>query len=218
MRDALVEFWEIITGVLDDNKAKIIKLSCFGILFFGMIWAALNYIRANRIADTNVDAENEMSTFVPSTRAEEESLQKLETLAKTVGDIRTGGEAIANKIIEIHTKPFNIEGYDEAGLENLDAMGLQNDISALTPLNEQPLPEETNPAINIRAILMSGTGYKAVIDAGGRAGLVVSKGSRLPQNLGRVTKIQSDGITVRFDNKEVKYEVNKTFAEAGRRY
>lgn len=217
MRDALIEFWEIITGVLDDNKAKVIKLSCFGILFFGMIWAALNYFRASRIADTSVDAESEMSAFIPSTRAEEQSLKKLETLAKTVGDIRTGGEAIANKIIEIHTKPFNIEGYDEAGLENLESTGLQNDIAALTPSNEQPLPEESNPVINIRAIIMSGTGHKAVIDAGGRAGLVVSRGSRLPQNLGRVTKIQSDGITVKFDDKEIKYEVNKTFAEAGKR-
>ena len=217
MREALIEFWEIITGVLDDNKAKVIKLSCFGILFFGMMWAALNYFRASRIADTNVDAENEISTFIPSTRAEEESLHKLEALAKTVGDIRTGGEAIANKIVEIHTKPFNIEGYDEAGLENLEATGLQNDFSALTQPSGQPLPEESNPVINIKAIIMSDTGHKAVIDAGGRTGIIVSKGSRLPQNLGRVTKIQPDGITVRFDDKEIKYDVNKTFAEAGRR-
>ena len=221
MRDALIEFWEIITGVLDDNKSKLIKLSCFGILFFGMMWAALNYFRANRIADTNVNADEEISTFVPSTRAEDEALYKLESLAKTVGDIRNGGEAIANKIIEIHTKPFNIEGYDDGGLEALDATGAINSANGVAALpssssNEQQ-PEDSTPVINIRAIMMSGSERKAVIDAGGKFGIIVSRGSRLPQNLGRVTRINSDGITVRFDNKEIKYDVIKTYAEAGRR-
>ena len=216
--ESFQEFWEILTGVIDDNKAKLVRLSCFTLLFLGMLWAGVNYFRADRIADTNVEFDPSFlgirgsSTSEPENRGE---LNKFEALAKTVSDMRQGGEAIATTIAAMNTRPFNIEGYNEIGLESL---GSDRDITRIDAIaaiagNQeatQQAQEVTAPTgILVKAIMTSGKSNFAVVDAADVKGLVVRRGDKLPGELGRVVRIKSNGITVRANKHDFDYEVAK---------
>ena len=186
---SILEFWDMITGVIDDNKAKIIRFSCFGILIVGIFWAAFNYFKADRIADTSAD-----SGYIDRYRAprveDTSELNNFAKLVKTISEIKQGSEAIAETITRINTKPFNTDG------------GLLTDY---VPAEEEFIvqePEIQSPQISVKAIISSNNSKAAIISAGGRNGLIVRRGDVLPNDLGRVTKIKSDGITVRVDNKK----------------
>ena len=56
--EGFVSFWETLTGVLDDDRSKIIRLSCFVLLFLGIIWAGLNYFQAERISNLDEDVDS----------------------------------------------------------------------------------------------------------------------------------------------------------------
>ena len=220
--ESFQEFWEILTGVIDDNKAKLVRLSCFTLLFLGMLWAAVNYFRADRIADTE-QAFDSMFLLGGSsqsrTQENRETLNKFETLAKTITDMRMGGEAIATTIAAMNSRPFNVEGVNEFGLEDLggDSSRDITRIDAIAAMagnpevQQQDVTEEpTAPTgIFVKAIMSSGKSAKAVVDAGDLKGLVVRRGDKLPGELGRVVRIKSNGITVRANKRDFDYDVPK---------
>ena len=101
------DFWEILTGVIDDNKAKIIRFTCFIFLAIGIGWAVFNYFQASLLSNTDVNALNQPRYVPPN---DEREYKRMADLAQTVQDMRHGGDAIANATAAAHTRPFNVSG------------------------------------------------------------------------------------------------------------
>ena len=225
--DALAEFWDILTGVFNDNKAKIIRFSCFGFLFVGIIWAAANYFRADMIADTQRDLGFDSDYFIPR-REDNSQLNQIANFAQALSDLRQGGEVIASTLSKINSRPFNIEGYNEAGLEALTVSENNQETRELNKSEDINIEIETQqpqqiedikpPIISVKAIMTMGKNNVAVVDAGGRFGIMVKRGDKLPNDSGQVIKIKSNGITVRFDNKNFEYEVAKSSVKVKKVY
>ena len=204
--ETFTDFWEVLTGVFDDNKSKLIRLTCFTLLAFGAMWAALNYFRADRLSDTEVEVYRPERMEL---HREDPALKRMADLARTVQEMRQGGEAIAQAITAAHTKPFNTEGYNEMGLEDLGEDKIQlSENNLMTASGEiKPAEEEQKPEIFVRAIMTSGKKRTAVIDTGEEKGVLIRRGSLLPNDLGRVTKIRANGINARINGREVTYDL-----------
>ena len=205
--DNFADFWEILTGVIDDNKAKIIRFSCFALLIIGALWAVFNYIRADMLADT------ETNTFGSSHYVQDDggaALKRMADLAQTVQDMRQGGMAIADSIVLAHTKPFNIDGYTESGLENL-GRGTSSTAAAISS-DVQPAVqnvEEAEPEIFVRAVMMTGDTRAAVLDLAEEKGWMVRRGTELPNGFGRVTNITTNKVVIRRNRKNYEYRLEK---------
>ena len=204
--ETFAEFWEILTGIFNDNRSKIIRLVCFGVLALGAIWAAFNYFRADMLANTEVEVYRQEQSG--RRREDDASIQRIMNLANTIQSMREGGEAIARAIQNSHTKPFNIDGYNETGLESLGEI-----ISAEPepkPVIVEQVDEFQPPSLNIKAVMLAGKNRVAVIDMPDEKGYLIKRGQLLPDGSGgRVTKIKKDGITVRIDGREVQYELSE---------
>ncbi|MBQ6775788.1 MAG: hypothetical protein IJP53_04950 [Synergistaceae bacterium] len=206
--DSFAGFWEILTGVFDDNRAKIIRLVCFSLLAFGIMWAAMNYFRADKIADTDVEF---YSPAYESREPDRAALKRMADLAQAVQQMRQGGEAIAETITAAHTRPFNIEGYNEMGLESLSTGGVVagGKLSLAEVSGDVRVQEAENdiPNILVKAVMTSGKTRAAIIDIGEWKGFLARKGEYLPENSGRVVDVQRKKITVRYKGKNIDYEV-----------
>ena len=203
-REGFTSFWETLTGVLDDDRAKIIRLTSFVVLFLGIIWAGLNYFRAERISNLDEDMDN---YSVSESGGSSETLNKLTEIAQTVGTMRKGGEAIAESLSSMNTMPFNIEGYNEMGLEDLNTTVHYQQGHVDEPAPEQQ--EQEPPHLSVKALMLSGKSKYAVIDYADKKGHVIRQGQKLPDGEGRVVRINQEGITVRLkdNSKEVVYTV-----------
>ena len=192
------DFWEILTGVLDDNKAKIIRFTCFILLALGIGWAAFNYFRADLLANTDVNALPQEHYVPPD---DGRALKRMADLAQTVQEMRHGGTAIADTIANIHTRPFNVTG------EKV----IDSSSTAALSLDTQPAQtvEEAEPEIFVRAIMLAGKTHAAVLDAGEFKGLMVRQKTKLPGEFGTVTKITSDKVTIRRKRRIYEYIVGK---------
>ena len=206
-REGFTSFWETLTGVLNDDRSKFIRLSAFGVLLLGIIWAGLNYFQAERIADLDEDIYSSSSS-VPTNRSNE-TLNKLTEFAQTIGTMRRGGKAVADSISSMNTMPFNIEGYNAIGLEELNTtttnfqqVHTDGQAPELQPEQEKPAPQ-----LMVKALMLSDSSRYAVIDYAGKKGQVIRQGQKLPDSEGRVIKINQEGITVKLDNKEIIYTV-----------
>ena len=206
--DSFAGFWEILTGVFDDNRAKIIRLVCFSLLAFGIMWAAMNYFKADRIADTDVEF---YSPAYESREPDRVALKRMADLAQAVQQMRQGGEAIAETITAAHTRPFNIEGYNEMGLESLGTGGVAagGRLTLAEASGDVRVQEAENdiPNILVKAVMTSGKTRAAIIDIGEWKGFLARKGEYLPENSGRVVDVQRKKITVRYKGKNIDYEV-----------
>ena len=197
IHEGLTQSWEVLTGVFDDERSKIIRYASFFLLFMGMIWAGLNYFQAEHIANLEEDIEYETPREVT---AQNETYTKLVDLAKTVGTMRRGGEAIAASIGGVSAMPFNIAGYNEMGLEDLDSPVVpQFDVvpSSAPASQKAEEPEPTRENLVVRALMLSRKHKYAVIDYAQKRGHVIRQGQELPGGTGRVVRISKDGITVR---------------------
>ena len=213
-REGFTSFWETLTGVLDDDRSKIIRLSSFVLLFLGIIWAGLNYFQAERIS--NLDEEmDSYSVSMPGGNASE-TFNKLTEMAQTVGTMRRGGEAIAESLSSMNTMPFNIDGYNEMGLEDLNSTAnYQQGHTDTSPFDQtgnpeqQPQQEQEPPQVMVKALMLSGKNRYAVIDYADKKGHVIRQGQKLPDGEGRIVRINQDGITIRLkdNSKEVVYSV-----------
>ena len=209
IHEGLTQSWEVLTGVFDDERSKIIRYSSFLLLFLGMVWAGLNYFQAEHISNLEEEIEYETPREVT---AQNEAYEKLVNLANTVGTMRRGGEAIAASIGGVSAMPFNIAGYNEMGLEDLDSpvMPQLDVIPSSAPASqkaEEPEPQREN--IVVRALMLSKKNRYAVIDYAAERGYVIHQGQELPGGTGRVVRINKDGITVRptGSKKELTYTV-----------
>ena len=198
IHEGFIHFWEVLTGVFDDDRSKLLRIMSFVMLFMGCLWAGLNYFKADRLA--NLDEEIEHPRSAEHIRGRNEAMEKLMEAARTVGTMRRGGEAIAKAMSEMNARPFNIEGYNEFGLE---------DVSGLTEFAPESVPEheEQRHEVLIKALMVSGKTRYAVIDYASQRGAVVRQGQELPGGGGRIVRITSEGITVRENGKEITYTI-----------
>ena len=211
--EGFMRFWETLTGVFVDERSRIIRLSSFVILSLGIIWAALSYFQAKKIANLDEDYSN-YSEIANQNRANNETLEKLVNIAQTVGTMRRGGTAIANAISTTGKMPFNISGYNAIGLEDLSSTTnftykpeLTASGDAVETIDVPEPPEEEPPELVIKALMLAGKNRYAVINYASKAGHVVRQGQELPGGGGRIVRITKDGLTVRFNGKEINYTV-----------
>ena len=193
-----LDFWEILTGVIDDNKAKIIRFLCFALLVVGIGWAVFNFFRADLLSNTNADVLSTSRHYGPED--DEQALRHMANLAQTVQEMRRGGTAIANHINEEHTRPFNTDASE--------IIELKKETSAdITP--EQTI-EEDQIEIIVRAIETEGKKHRAVLDIGNDfKGHLVKRGTKLPNDAGTVTNITKNKVTIRRNRKNYEYIVQK---------
>ena len=201
LHEGFIQFWEILTGVFDDERSKLLRILCFLLLFLGCIWAALNYFKAEKIA--NLNEEFESPIMRAQNQRKNEALEKLMAAAQTVGTMRRGGEAIANAISEMNTRPFNLDGYDEYGIEDLSG------VTEFAPDSQAAQQQqEEKKDMRIKAVMVAGRTRYAVIDYAGEEGKVIRQGQKLPDG-GRIVRITAKSITVRTESKqEFTYEIN----------
>ena len=198
--------WEVLTGVFDDKTSKAIRYASFLVLFLGIIWAGLNYFQADHIANLDEKVEYDNS-YEEQHRASNEAYTRLVDLAKTVGTMRRGGEAIANSMGGAKAMPFNIAGYNEMGLEDLDSPVVSVIPDSAPAVEQQEEPQKENK--EIKALMVSGKYKYAVINYAQNVGYIIRQGQELPGGSGRVVRITQNGITVRpaGSNSDVDYSV-----------
>ena len=210
IHDSFVYFWECITGVLEDNKARMLRLAAFVTLLIGMIWAAWNYFEASSFSNLNEDGdylEMEMRAQQASAQRENQTLKKIAEVASTVNEMRNGGLAIAESLNGMNRRLFNIDGFNELGMENLSGTG-DAFVDSVNATASNPAPNQEQQEVHevaVRAVMLSDKNKIAVVDAGGKKGVIVRPGSELPGGIGRVVRIKSNGLTVR--NKLTKQEI-----------
>ena len=198
-REAAVHFYEMLTGVFNDDQSKIIRYVCFAVLFAGMLWAGFNYFRASVLADTNTPIDEDLfqDTIMPGNEA---AIQRIVDLAQTVDTMRRGGDTIAATLDGIHNMPFNAD--PEA--RELDPFSLNSDAPPAVPAQEAP---KAGP-VTVKMIMTADDGQKiAVVDAGGEKAAVLRRGDEIPGGGGFITAIRPNGITVIFNKQVLKYEV-----------
>ena len=205
LRESFVHFWEVLTGIFDDDTSKIIRLSSFAVLAFGMLWAGWNYFQAAKIANLDEALDIYQSAGTPHTHSD--TLEKLSEAAEIVGRMRRGGEDIAHSLSGMNVNPFNIAGYDDMGLEDLntpvggyDNANAYNDSTAggsQEVQHNEHEQEEQREELLVKALMLSGKTRYAIIDYASKQGYVIRQGQELPGGTGRVIRINRDGITVR---------------------
>lgn len=206
-REAAVHFYEMLTGVFNDDQSKIVRLIIFIVLFLGMMWAGYNYFRSTVLADTEtpIDPDMFVDTQIPRN---DSALQKIVDLAQTVDAMRSGGATIASQLEGIHTMPFNLD--PEADMLNAFgtgatiAPGTAGDSVSSSTAASQP----TAGPLTVKMIMTAENGQKiAVVDAGGKKAVVVRRGDKLPNEAGFVSAIRDNSISVIFNKQETKYEI-----------
>lgn len=201
-REVAVRYYEMLTGVFNDDQSKLIRYVCFAVLFIGMFWAGFNYFRATMLADTETPLDEDLFQDVRMP-GNEASLQRIVDLAQTVDTMRSAGASIAATIAGIHNMPFNV---DPQGGE-LDPFG-----SSGSGVSNVPTPAGNNKPkagpLTVKMIMTTDDGQKiAVVDGGGEKAVVLRRGDMLPDESGFVSAIRPNGITVIVNKQEVKYDV-----------
>lgn len=201
-RETAQHFYEMLTGVFDDEQSKIFRYICFGVLFAGIIWSGWYYFRAQRLSDTTTPLDPDMYTDLRP-RSDNSPLKRIVDLASTIDTMRSAGGSIAQAIDRLHHMPFNTD--PEGGLERTDDPG-----EALSS-SPQETPLRAGP-VNVKMIMTGQDGQKlAVVDVGDKKGkaLIVRQGDELPNNGGLVSSIRDNGITVIFNNEEVEHDMQE---------
>ena len=199
-------FWECITGVLEDNKARMLRLATFVTLLIGMIWAAWNYFEASTISNTNEEGsylEAEMRVQQAAAQRENQTLKKIAEVAAAVNTMRNGGLAIAESMNGMNRRLFNIDGFNDFGMEDISGTGTGTGDSFVDAVNataSNPAPtqqEQQEVQLSVKAVMLSDKSKIAIVDTGGKKGVIIRVGSELPGGVGRVVRIKPNGLTVR---------------------
>ena len=114
-RENAQQFYEVLTGVFNDEQSKITRIVCFTVLLVGMLWGGFNYYRATVLADTSTPIDEDLfqDNYVPGNDA---SLNRIVDLAQAVDAMRLGGETLATAIDSMNRMPFNLDPTGREGL------------------------------------------------------------------------------------------------------
>ena len=206
LHDSLIYFWECLTGVIEDNQARLLRISAFVTLLIGIIWAAWNYFEASTISNTNEEGsylEAEMRVQQAAAQRENQTLKKIAEVAAAVNTMRNGGLAIAESMNGMNRRLFNIDGFNDFGMEDISGTGTGTGDSFVDAVNataSNPAPtqqEQQEVQLSVKAVMLSDKSKIAIVDTGGKKGVIIRVGSELPGGVGRVVRIKSNGLTVR---------------------
>ena len=196
-RERAVHFYEMLTGVFNDDQSKLIRYVCFAVLFVGMLWAGFNYFRASLLADTNTPLDPDMFQDTNTRPRNDSALQRIADLAQTVDSMRGAGTTLAAAMEGLHNMPFNLDP----------------EIKPIDPFSKVTTPSEAvqetpkSVPLKVKMIMTADNGQRiAVVDAGGVKALVLRMGDEIPGG-GFVRSIRQNGITVIVNQQEVKYDV-----------
>ncbi len=210
-RENAQQFYEVLTGVFNDEQSKITRIVCFAVLLFGMLWGGFNYYRATVLADTStpIDGDLFQDNYMPGNDA---SLNRIVDLAQAVDAMKLGGDTLAAAIDSMNRMPFNLDPAGQGGLDPVAALGTnvnQADDTGIPGSSGVHGGNEPQPGPLVVKMIMTTNGGQriAVVDAGGKKAVVVKRGDKLPGEQGFVSSIRPEGITVIFNKKEVKYEI-----------
>lgn len=181
IKEGFIEFWEILTGVSNNERANILRLSVFLLLIGGIAWSVSNYLNAQKLSDLN----SSISAGTIPARASSnntDNINQISELSKTVMTTRSAGGEFAEAITGAKKNLFRPE----------PVTLVQNEIPEAENLPQVVIA----PQVAIKAIMLSDRKRIAVIHAGNKRGLIVGQGDELPEGLGRITKISSDGIVI----------------------
>lgn len=200
-RETAQHFYEMLTGVFDDEQSKIVRYICFGALALGIIWAGWYYFRASILADTDTPIDPDMFSDVQPRRNDDSALKRIVDLAQTIDTMRGAGTTIANTLEGIHNMPFN-----------LDPEGSTTDSPSIQEIPMEAAPPKAIP-LNVRMIMTAKDGEKiALVDVGNggtkiASSLIIRKGDELPHEGGFVSAIRDKGVTVIFNEEEYQYDI-----------
>lgn len=204
-RETAQHFYEMLTGVFDDEQSKIVRYICFGALFLGILWAGWYYFRASVLADTDTPIDPDMFADVQVRRGDDSSLKRIVDLAQTIDTMRGAGTTIANTLEGIHNMPFNLDPPDK---EHDDPM---NPTASFQTQTQDVKPQAV--PLNVRMIMTAKNGEKiALVDVGNAQAitarsLIVRQGDELPNEGGFVSAIRDSGVTVIFNKEEYQYDI-----------
>lgn len=205
-REAAVHFYEMLTGVFDDEQSKIVRYLCFGVLLLGMAWAGFNYFRANTLADTRtpIDPDLFQETQLPGNEA---TLQRITNLAQAVDIVRNGGDAIATALDSLHNMPFNL---NPEGNE-LDPFGAVNTPSGTSSTGTASTPQgntiKAGP-LKIKMVMIGEDDNRvAVVDTGNGENTILKEGEMLPDDSGFVASITPKVVTIVVNEQEISGDV-----------
>ena len=197
-RETAVHFYEMLTGVFNDEQSKVIRYVCFAALSIGIAWAGFNYFRTTVLADTKIPIDEGLFQ-TPVASRNDAAIQRVVDLARTIDTMRSAGSSIAATISGIHNMPFNTD--PETIIDPFDTAPIPADVPQV-----QEAPSVA--PMTVRMIMTADDGQRiAVVDAGGKKAVVLRRGDEIPGGGGFVRAIRPDGITVIVNKQEVKYEV-----------
>ena len=201
-REAAVHFYEMLTGVFNDNQSKTVRYICFTVLFIGMVWAGFNYFRASILANTDVPIDQDLfqDTVMPTNEA---AFQRVVELAQTIDNVRNLGATIAATLDGIHNMPFNVD--PEGG--ELDPFSTTGTGVSSVPSDSTQESPKAGP-MTVKMIMTADDGQRiAVVDTGGKKAVVLRRGDEVPGGGGFIRAIRPNGVTVIVNKQEVKYDV-----------
>ena len=207
-KESAVHFYEVLTGVFNDEQSKIVRIVCFIVLLAGILWGGYSYFRASLLADTDTPLEDSYFADMPVPRGNEAALQRMADLAQAIDSLRNGASAVAMSLQQMNRMPFNLDPEGQGGVDPMAALGVNRDDTPQTPGATTSQPAVQPGPVAVKMIMTTNTGEKiAVIDAGGKKAVVVRRGDKLPGESGYVAAIRANGITVRLKDKDFDYEV-----------
>lgn len=199
-RDVALHFYEMLTGVFDDEDSKRTRFVCFGTLIVGIMLAGFGYFQASIYSNTDKPLDEPYSSQPQMSNS---AIQHMAEVARIIDRFRQVGTMRANAIEYAHNKPFNIENNDD-----LDPFSTTSTAVSVAPDTQVPVTEESKPVpvLNVKMIMTDEDGKRlAVVDTGSEKALVLRRGDKLGG--GFVSSITPKGITVMVNKREAKYEV-----------
>ena len=199
IKEQIIYFKEILTGVQTDGKSKAIRILCFLVLAGGTAWSVMSYINASRISDTSI----ELDTHSRTVTSQSQELDTVVSLAQSVNNMRTSGERLANQMTNMNKRLFNQEA--------MVIPGLETEQQALIPgFEPEIVSAEVKPTVTVTAVMLTKKAGYAVVSVGKRRrnqGLIVRNGYELPEEAGKIISIKPNGITVMQKGEEVNYNL-----------
>lgn len=191
-KDAFRYAWGVLAGVIDEGSSKTYRALFFLLFIAGIAWAVFNYIKMQEMGTSKFYAPSASRTTLQQDR---ERLKKMIEQVSSVSSKRSSSSVWAQSMRDMNKYTF-----DDPTKARPDG-----DTPFLPDVPQEPVIEvvvEPPPSITVKAIMVMGKTRAAVMDiAGVGKGLIVRAGDTFGNRKGRIVRIDSDKVVVRWDGK-----------------
>ena len=190
-REALGRAWGSLTGVINEGSASAARWLFFLIFLLGSGYAGYSYYKMQELREEKYyePAANPTSLAADRTR-----------LAKMVEDVRAASTLRVRSFVwadSMRGMAKNI--FDDPTKAPLPDAVLDKGLPDIPRIEEHVEPP---PGIVVKAIMLMGKSRVAVMDVDGvGSGLIVRQGNTFLNGKGRVVRITSDKVVVRWNGK-----------------